>query len=37
MKKKGDLTLSINAIVVLTLAITLLGIGLIYMSYMFNT
>ncbi len=36
MKKKGSLTLSINAIVVLILAITMLGLGLSFMRNIFG-
>ncbi len=36
MKKKGDLSLSVNAIVVLILAITMLGLGLGFMKGMFG-
>lgn len=36
MRKKGDLNLSINAIVVLILAITMLGLGLGFMRNMFS-
>jgi len=37
MKKKGDLSLSMNAIVILILAITLLGLGLTFMRGLFKT
>jgi hypothetical protein len=36
MKKKGDLSLSMNAIVVLIMAITLLGLGLGFMRGLFS-
>jgi len=36
MKKKGDLSLSVNAIVVLVLAITMLGLGLGFTKGMFS-
>jgi len=36
MNKKGDLSLSINAIVILILAITMLGLGLAFMRNIFN-
>ena len=36
MSKKGSLNLSINAIVVLILAITMLGLGLGFMKTMFG-
>jgi len=36
MRKKGDLSLSINAIVILILAITMLGLGLAFMRNIFG-